>query len=170
MLFTEAIGRESQSNESPELEPFKMAAEELMEYLPYIYHPKLVNEHEKSYQKVKTQTLAYDNKNKCQIKRDHSSTRFSLAASAFFFGSSAGSAKYRVEETAELLKMEDAQSTRWNGSSDSGSSTICPNEPAICLYVLINSRNFNRIFINNFSEKHTCISDLAVTWTLKLRT
>ena len=33
MLFTEAIGRESQSNEFPELKPFKMAAEELIEFL-----------------------------------------------------------------------------------------------------------------------------------------
>ena len=87
MLFTEATGRESQSNEFPELEPFKMAAEELIEYLPYIYHPKIDTEHEKSYQKVKTRTFAHGNKNKCHIKTDHSSTCFSLAVSAIFFRS-----------------------------------------------------------------------------------
>ena len=85
MLFTEAIGRDSQSNEFQELEPFKMAVEELIEYLPYIYHPKIDTEHEKYYQKVKTQTIAQDNKNKCQIKRDHSPTRISLTASDFLF-------------------------------------------------------------------------------------
>ena len=62
-----------------------MAAEELIEYLPYIYQPKIDTEHEKSYQKVKTRIFAYDNKNKCQIKRDYSSARVSLAASAIFF-------------------------------------------------------------------------------------
>ena len=76
MLFTEAIGRESQWNEFPELESFKMVAEELIEYLPYIYHPGIVT------QKVKTRIFVHDKKNKCQIKRDHSSTHFSLAASA----------------------------------------------------------------------------------------
>ena len=85
MLFTEAIGRESQSNEFPELEPFKMAAEELIEYLPYIYHPKIVIGHEKSYQRVKVRIFAHANKNKCQIKRGHSSTRFSLPASTILF-------------------------------------------------------------------------------------
>ena len=53
MLLTEAIERESQSNEFPELEPFKMSAEDLIEYLLYIYYPKIVTEHKKSYQKVK---------------------------------------------------------------------------------------------------------------------
>ena len=62
MLFTEAIGRQSQPNEFPELEPFKMAAEELIKYLPHIYHPEIDTELEKSYQKVKTQTFAYENK------------------------------------------------------------------------------------------------------------
>ena len=85
MLPNEAIGRESQSNEFPELEPFKMAAEELIEYFPHIYHPKIDTELEKSYQKVKTRTFAYDNKSKCQIKRDYSSSQFSLAASAILF-------------------------------------------------------------------------------------
>ena len=62
-----------------------MAAEELIKYLPYIYHPKIDTEHEKSYQRVKIRTFTYDNKSKCQIKRDNSSTRFSLAASAILF-------------------------------------------------------------------------------------
>ena len=82
MLFTEAIGRESQSDEFPELKPFKIVAEELIEYLPHIYHPKIDTELGKSFQKVKTRTFAYDNKSKCQIKRDYSPSRFSLAASA----------------------------------------------------------------------------------------
>ena len=85
MLFTEAIGREIQPNEFLELEPFKMVAEELIKYLPYIYNPKIDIEHKKFYQKVKTRTFAHDNKNKCQIKRAHSSTQFSLAASAILF-------------------------------------------------------------------------------------
>ena len=110
MLFTETIGRESQSNEFPELEPFKMAAEELIEYLLHIYHPKIDTELEKSYQKVKTRTFAYDNKSKCQIKRDILQVGFRLLLPPFCFGSSAFSAKYRVEETAELLKSEDSQS------------------------------------------------------------
>ena len=64
-----------------------MSVEELIEYLPYIYHLQIPvdTEHEKSYQKVKTRTFAHDNKNKSQIKRDHSSTRFSLAAFAILF-------------------------------------------------------------------------------------
>ena len=62
-----------------------MAVGELVKYLPYICHPKIDAEHEKSYQKVQTRTIAHDNKNKCQIKRDHSLTRFSLAASAILF-------------------------------------------------------------------------------------
>ena len=110
MLFTEAIGRGSQSKGFPELEPFKMAAEETIEYFPYIYHTKINTEHEKSYQKVKTRTFAHNSKKKCQIKSNHSSSRFSLVASAIFFSESAGSAKNRVEETAELPKSEDAQS------------------------------------------------------------
>ena len=89
-----------------------MAVEDLIEYLPYIYHPKIVTEHEKSYQKVKVWIFAHDNKNKYQIKIDHSSMRFSLAQllPPFCIGISAGSAKYRVEGTAELPKSEDAQS------------------------------------------------------------
>ena len=62
-----------------------MAAEELLEYLPYIYHPKIVADHEKSYHKVKGRIFAHDNKSKCQIKIDHSSTHFSLAASAILY-------------------------------------------------------------------------------------
>ena len=84
MLPTEAIGIESQSNEFPELEPFKMAREELIEYLPYIYHPKMDSENEQSYHQVKTQRFVLDNKHKCQI-RNHFSTHISLPASAILF-------------------------------------------------------------------------------------
>ena len=76
MLLTEAIGIESQSNEFPELESFKMAGEELIEYLPYIYHPEMDSENEQSYHQVKTRRFVFDNKHKCQIKRNHSSARF----------------------------------------------------------------------------------------------
>ena len=85
MLPTEAIGIESQSNEFPELEPFKMAGEELIEYLPYIYHPKMDSENEQSCHQVKTRRFVLDNKHKCQIKRNHYSTRVSLPASAILF-------------------------------------------------------------------------------------
>ena len=74
MLLTEAIGRESQSNEFLELEPFKMAADNLIKYLQYIYHPKMDSENEQSYHLVKTWRSALDNKHKYQIKRNHSST------------------------------------------------------------------------------------------------
>ena len=67
MLLTEAIGIESQLNEFPILEPFKMAGK-LIEYLVYIYNPKMDSENEQSYHQVKTQRSALDNKNKCQIK------------------------------------------------------------------------------------------------------
>ena len=85
MLQTEAIGIESQSNEFPELEPFKMAGKEVIEYLPYIYHPKMDSENEQSYHQVKTRRFVLDNKYKCQIKRNHSSAQVSLAASAILF-------------------------------------------------------------------------------------
>ena len=85
MLLTEEIGIESQSNEFPELEPFKMAGEELIEYLLYIYHPKMDSENEQSYHQVKTRRFVLGNKHKCQIKRNHSSTPVSLAASAVLF-------------------------------------------------------------------------------------
>ena len=78
-------GAESQSNEFPELEPFKIAGEELIEYLPYIYHPKMDSENEQSYNQVKTRRFELDNNRKCQIKRKHSSTHVSLAASAILF-------------------------------------------------------------------------------------
>ena len=68
MLLTEAIGTESQSNEFLELEPFKMAGEELIEYLLYIYHPKMDSENEQSYHQVKARRFVLDNKHKCQIK------------------------------------------------------------------------------------------------------
>ena len=63
MLLTEAIGIESQSNEFQELEPFEMAGEELLEYLPYIYHPKIDSENEQSHHQVKTQRFVLHNKN-----------------------------------------------------------------------------------------------------------
>ena len=85
MLPTEAIGIESQSNKFPELEPFKMAGEELIEYLPYIYNHKMDSENEQSYHQVKTLRFVLDNKHKCQIKRNHSSTHVSLPASAILF-------------------------------------------------------------------------------------
>ena len=53
MLLTDAIGIESQSNEFPELQLFKLAGEELIEYSPYIYHPKMDYENGKSYHQVK---------------------------------------------------------------------------------------------------------------------
>ena len=85
MLLAEAIGIESQSNEFPELQPFKMAGEELLEYLPCIYHPKMDSENEQSYHQVKTRRFVLDNKHKCQIKRNHSSTHVSLTISAILF-------------------------------------------------------------------------------------
>ena len=69
MLFTEATGIESQSNEFPVLEPFKMAVEELIEYLPYIYHPKIVTEHEKSYQKKKQEHVHMITKTNVELKK-----------------------------------------------------------------------------------------------------
>ena len=110
MLLTEAIGIESQSNEFPKLEPFKMAGEELIEYLPYIYHPRMDSEDEQSFHQVKTRRFVLDNKHKCQIKRNHSSTHVSLPTSAILFRKLCRTSKYRVEETAELLKAEDAKS------------------------------------------------------------
>ena len=43
------------------------------------------SENEKSSHQVKTRRFVLDNKHKCQIKRNHSSTRVSLAASAILF-------------------------------------------------------------------------------------
>ena len=85
MLLTEAIGIESQLNEFPKLESFKMAGEELFEYLPYIYHRKMDSENEQSYHHVKTRRFVLDNKHKCQIKINHSSTHVSFVASAILF-------------------------------------------------------------------------------------
>ena len=85
MLLTEEIGIESQSNEVPELEPFKMAGEELIDYLLYIYQPKMDSEKKQSYHQVKTRRFVLDNKHKCQITRNHSSTHVSLPASAILF-------------------------------------------------------------------------------------
>ena len=62
-----------------------MAGEELIKYLPYIYHPKMDSENAQSYHQVKTRRFVLDNKHKCQIKRNHSSTHVSLPASAILF-------------------------------------------------------------------------------------
>ena len=62
-----------------------MAEEELIEYLPYIYHPKMDSENKQSYHQVKTRRFVLDNKHKSQIKRNHSSTHISFAASAILF-------------------------------------------------------------------------------------
>ena len=43
------------------------------------------SENEQSYNQVKTRRFVLDNKNKCQITRNHSSTHVSLAASAILF-------------------------------------------------------------------------------------
>ena len=66
MLFTEAIGRQKPIERISRIRTVQNGGGEFMEYLPYIYHPKIDTEHEKSYQKVKTQTFAHDNKNKIQ--------------------------------------------------------------------------------------------------------
>ena len=59
--------------------------EELVEYLPYIYHPKMDSENAQPYHQVKTRRFVLDNKHKCQIIRNHSSTQISLPASAILF-------------------------------------------------------------------------------------
>ena len=41
--------------------------------------------HEQSYQQIKTQIFAHDNKNKCQVKRNLSSPHVLFAASAIWF-------------------------------------------------------------------------------------
>ena len=69
MLLTEAIEIESQSNEFQKLEPFKMVGEELIEYLPYIYQPKMNSENEQSSHQVKTPGFVLEHKHECQIKR-----------------------------------------------------------------------------------------------------
>ena len=43
------------------------------------------SENEQSYNQVKTRRFVLDNKNKCQITRNHSSTHVLLAASAILF-------------------------------------------------------------------------------------
>ena len=85
MLLTEAIGIESQSNEFPELEPFKMVwREELIECLSYIYHPKVDSDKSNLITKKKHEDLDLTI-DKDTIKRNHSSTHVSLAASAILF-------------------------------------------------------------------------------------
>ena len=85
MLLTEMTGMESQWNKFTQLEPLKMVWEELIEYLPYLYLPKMDSENKQSYHQVKTRRFVLDNKHKCQIKGNHSSTHVSLPASANLF-------------------------------------------------------------------------------------
>ena len=123
------LEEQSQSNDFPELEPFKMAAEELIEYLPHIYHHKIDTEHEKSYQKVKTKTFADDNKNKCQIKRDHSSTHSSLSCDRHFVSESLPALpNIEWKRWQSFQKRKTHNVTHRNSSSNSGSSTVGPNE------------------------------------------
>ena len=69
------------------------------------------SENEQSYHhEVKTRRFVLDNKHKCQILRNHSSTHVSLPASAILFPKLCGLLQNGVEETAELLKAEDSQS------------------------------------------------------------
>ena len=112
MLLTEAIGIESHSNEFPELEPFKMAGEEFLSIYRIFTIPKMDSENEQSYHQVKTRRFVLDNKHKINVKLKETILQlmFCYLFPQFCFGSSAGSSKYRVEETAELLKVEDAQS------------------------------------------------------------
>ena len=118
-LLTEAIGIESQLNKFREIEPFKTAGEELIEYLPYFLPPQngfwvwailSINKNWRS---------ARDGKNKCQIKRNNSSTHVSLAASAILFwklcwlfqissgrdGRASGSGRHTIEHTGIVLPI-----------------------------------------------------------------
>ena len=72
-------------NQNSGITTIQIDREELIEYLSYIYHPKLDSENEQSYHQVKTRKFVLDNKHKCQIKKKHSSTHVSLAASAILF-------------------------------------------------------------------------------------
>ena len=62
-----------------------MAGEELIEYLPYICHPKMDSENEQYSHQVKPRIFILDNKHKCQTKINDSSTHVSLPASAILF-------------------------------------------------------------------------------------
>ena len=62
-----------------------MAGEKLIEYLPYIYHPKMDSENEQSSHQVKTRRFVLENKHKYQIKSNHFSTHISLPTSAILF-------------------------------------------------------------------------------------
>ena len=68
MLLTEAIGIESQSDEFPKFDPFKMAGEELIYFLPYIHHPKMDSENEQSYHQVKTRRFVLDKKKNVKLQ------------------------------------------------------------------------------------------------------
>ena len=92
------------------------------------------SENEQSSHQVKTQRFVLDNKHKCQIKRKHSSTHVSLPASAILFRKLC-----RLFQISSRRDGRDSKSGRrpierltrnWNCSSNSGSSTVGPNEPA----------------------------------------
>ena len=116
-----------------------MAAEELIEYISYVYHSKIVNEHEKSYKKVKTRIFANDNKNKCQIKRDHSSTRFSLAASAILY--------------RNLSRLCQVWSGRDGRASKIGRRPIEHTQIALPILAALPLAKTNRLIVNPFPNK-----------------
>ena len=87
-----------------------MAVKDLIGYLLYIYHPKIDTEHEKSYQKVKTRTFAHDNKNKCQIKRDHFLTCLFVSCFAILFWNLCQLCQICSGRDGRASKIEDAQS------------------------------------------------------------
>ena len=68
------------------------------------------SENEQSSPQVKTQSFVLDSKHNVKLKETILKLTFRYLLPPFCFGSSAVSSKYRVEETAELLKAEDAQS------------------------------------------------------------
>ena len=93
-----------------------------IEYLPHVYHPRMDSENEQSYHQVKTRRFVLDNKHKCQIKRNHSSNHFSLAASTILFW--------------KLCRLFQISSGRDGAASKSGrrpierTGIVLPNDPA----------------------------------------
>ena len=97
----------------------------IFEYLPYIYHPKIDSENEQSSHQVKTRRFVLDNKHKCQIKRNHSSSHVSVPASAILFrklcclfqissgrdGRASKSGKRPIERTGVVLPFPELY--RW---------------------------------------------------------
>ena len=131
MLLTEAIGIESQSNEFPELEPCKMAGEELIEYLLYIYHHKMDSESAQSYHQVKTRRFELNNKHKCQ-KKPFFNSRFVSCFRHFVLEALPALPNIEWNRWQSFQKRKTPNRTHWNCSSNSGSSTVGPNEPANC--------------------------------------